>query len=580
MTRQLPPDAALSDETQESGLNRRAFMGWCTAAGLGGTLFPGVLWAYARQEQRVTLEMIAQAEKVSGLEFTDEQREAMLRGVNQNLDQWTQLRAVELPNHVAPAVQFDPQLPGEPYPTEDRPIVLGPPPGAERPANLEDAAFYSVRQLGELLRTRRVTALELTRMYLARLERFDPQLKAVVTLTTERALRQAEAADREIAAGNYRGPLHGIPWGAKDLLATRGYPTTWGAQPYADQMIDEDATVVRRLDEAGAVLIAKLTLGALAQGDQWFGGRTNNPWNLEQGSSGSSAGPGSATAAGCVAFSIGTETLGSIVSPATRNGVTGLRPTFGRVSKAGAMALSWSMDKIGPMCRTAEDCALVFAAIHGEDGIDPTARTLPFNWDATRDLSTLRIGYYRSAFQQSESESDRARRVFDDATLEALRGLGVGLIPIETPSEFPLNAVRAAVLSAEAGAAFADLTRSGRADEIERSSWPNTFRQAQLIPAVEYINANRIRLLAMRAMHDVMQEVDVFVTPSFGGNVLVLTNLTGHPAVCLPNGFTDEGTPVSVSFVGRLWGEAELLRVAKAYQDATGFHRRRPPHFS
>lgn len=544
-------------------LERRAFMGWFSAAGLSGTLFPGVLWAYAQEQQRITKEMIAEAEKVSGLEFTDEQRDAMLRGVNQNLANWEQLRSVELPNAVLPAIQFDPQPPGVAYRSEYRDIVMGPAPRVDRPANLEDAAFFSIRELAQLVRTRRVTSVELTRMYLNRLRRFDDRLKAVVTFTEERALRQAEAADREIAAGNYRGPLHGLPWGAKDLLATRGYPTTWGASPYRDQVIDEDATVVRKLDEAGAVLVAKLTMGALAQGDQWFGGRTNNPWNLEQGSSGSSAGPGSATAAGCVAFSIGTETLGSIVSPSTRNGVTGLRPTFGRVSRAGAMALSWSMDKIGPMCRSAEDCALVFAAIHGEDGQDPTARTLPFNWDATREIATIRVGYYRSAFNQRESNADLRRAIFDDATLETLRSLGLQMVPIETPTEFPLNAVRAAVLSAEAGAAFADLTRSGRADTIERSSWPNSFRQAQLIPAVEYINANRIRSLAMHAMHEVMRDVDVFVTPSYGGNVLVLTNLTGHPAVCLPNGFTEEGTPVSISFVGRLWGEAELLRIAK-----------------
>lgn len=565
--------------TTPEDLDRRAFMGWFSAAGLGGTLLPGVLWAYA-QQQEITKEVIVQAEKIAGLEFTDEQREEMLRGLNNNVRQWRELREVPLGNSVLPAVQFDPQLPGVPYPTGESRVDAGPAPAVSRSTAEADLAYASIRELHELLRTRQVSSVELTRMYLDRLERYDPQLKAVVNLTSERALRQAEQADTEIGAGNIRGPLHGIPWGAKDLLATRGYPTTFGAAPYEQQMIDQDATVVRRLDEAGAVLVAKLTLGALAQGDQWFGGRTNNPWNLEQGSSGSSAGPGSATAAGCVGFSIGTETLGSIVSPSTRNGVTGLRPTFGRVSRAGAMALSWSMDKIGPMCRSAEDCALVFAAIHGADDLDPTARDLPFTYDATRPLSDLRIGYFRSAFEEAESENDRRRKAFDDATLDALRGLGIDLIPVELPSQYPLNAVRAAVLSAEAGAAFSELTLSGRVDEIERSSWPNTFRQARFIPAVEYINANRVRTLAMQAMHETMRNIDVFVTPSYGGNVLVLTNLTGHPAVCLPNGFTEEGTPVSISFVGRLWGEGDVLRVAKAYQDATDFHRRRPPLFS
>ena len=566
-------------EPQASPLDRRSFMGWFSAAGLGSTLFPGVLWAYA-QQQRITRDMIVDAEKVAGLEFTDEQREEMLRGLNQNLEQWEALREVPLANAVAPAVQFDPQLPGVPYPTGPSRVDPGPAPRVTRTTDEADLAFASIRQLHELLRARQVSSVELTRMYLDRLTRFDPQIRAVVNLTEERALRQAEAADREIAAGRLRGPLHGIPWGAKDLLSVRGYPTTYGASPFETQTFDEDATVVQRLDEAGAVLVAKLTLGALAQGDQWFGGRTNNPWNLEQGSSGSSAGPGAATAAGCVGFSIGTETLGSIVSPSTRNGVTGLRPTFGRVSRAGAMALSWSMDKIGPMCRSAEDCALVFAAIHGADGRDPTARDLPFAYDATKPLSQLRIGWFRSAFEEAESENDRRRKAFDDATLEVLRAQGIDLIDVELPTQYPLNAVRAAVLSAEAGASFSELTRTGRVDEIERSSWPNTFRQAHFIPAVEYINANRVRTLAMQAMHETMRDIDVFVTPSYGGNMLVLTNLTGHPAVCLPNGFTDEGTPVSVSFVGQLWGEGDLLRVAKAYQDATDFHMRRPPLFA
>jgi Asp-tRNA(Asn)/Glu-tRNA(Gln) amidotransferase A subunit family amidase/Asp-tRNA(Asn)/Glu-tRNA(Gln) amidotransferase C subunit len=559
--------------------DRRAFLSYFSAIGLGGTLFPGVLWARAAQEP-VTKELIAQAERIAGLSFTDEEREAMVNGLNGNVRAWEQLRAVELDNAVPPALHFDPVLPGMTVRHDTGTARPGPAPAVRRPDRLEDVAYWPLRALAELVRTRQVTATELTTMYLDRLRRFDGELRAVVTLTERRALAQAEQADREIAAGRYRGPLHGLPWGAKDLLATRGYPTTWGAAPYRDQVIDEDATVVQRLDAAGAILVAKLTLGALAQGDQWFGGRTNNPWNVEQGSSGSSAGPGAATAAGCVAFSIGTETLGSIVSPSTRNGVTGLRPTYGRVSRHGAMALSWSMDKVGPMCRSAEDCALVFDAIHGGDGRDATARSLPFVWDATRTLGSLRIGWFRSAFEQAESEADRRRKPFDDATLDVLRRLGAELVPVELPADLPLNAMRAAILSAEAGAAFDGLTRSGRVNEIERSSWPNAFRQARFIPAVEYINANRLRTLAMQAMAEAMAGLDVLVTPSFGGNVLLLTNLTGHPAVCLPNGFTDEGTPVSISFIGRLFGEADLLAAAKAYQDATDFHGRRPPGFA
>jgi Asp-tRNA(Asn)/Glu-tRNA(Gln) amidotransferase A subunit family amidase len=342
-------------------------------------------------------------------------------------------------------------------------------------------------------------------------------------------------------------------------------------------MIDADATVVQRLDQAGAILVAKLTLGALAQGDRWYGGMTRNPWKLDQGSSGSSAGPGAATVAGLVGFSIGSETLGSIVSPATRNGTTGLRPTFGRVPRTGAMALSWSMDKLGPMCRSVEDCAAVFAAIQGPDAQDPTIKDLPFNWDALRNIKQLRIGYYKSAFDATENHPTKA---FDDAALDVMRSrLGVSLIPIETPTKYPLNALRV-ILNAESAAAFDDLTRGTGDDLMENSSWPNSFRQARFIPAVEYLQANRIRTLVMEEMDKVMQQVDVFITPSFGGNVLLLTNLTGHPAVVMPNGFNADGTPVSISFVGRLFGEADLLAVSKVYQDATGFHLKHPPLFS
>lgn len=340
-------------------------------------------------------------------------------------------------------------------------------------------------------------------------------------------------------------------------------------------MFDEDATVVRRLDEAGAVLVAKLTLGALAMGDVWYGGKTRNPWNLEQGSSGSSAGSAAATVAGLVGFSIGSETLGSIVSPSTRCGATGLRPTFGRVSRYGAMALSWSMDKIGPICRTVEDCALVLEAIHGADGRDPTARDVPFAWDGGPDLGQLRIGYLKSAFDR-----EREGKAHDDAVLETLRRLGADLVPVELPDAYPVNALRI-ILEAESAAAFDTLTRSGL-DALmeERSAWPRIFREARFIPAVEYIQANRIRTMLMAAMQEAMRDVDVFVAPSFAENLLFITNLTGHPAIVLPNGFTVEGTPVSISFIGRLWGEAETLAVAKAYQDATDFHLRRPPLFA
>jgi len=450
-------------------------------------------------------------------------------------------------------------------------------PAVRIPEKLDELAFLPVTALAGLVRARKVTSTQLTRMYLDRLRRFDPVLKAVVTLTEERALRQAAEADREIARGRHRGPLHGIPWGAKDLLAVRGYPTTWGAAPFREQTIDEDAAVVERLDEAGAVLVAKLALGALAQGDVWFGGTTKNPWKTDQGSSGSSAGPGSAVAAGLVGFAVGSETLGSISSPSTRNGVTGLRPTFGRVPRTGAMALSWTMDKLGPMCRSVDDCALVLDAIRGPDGADATVRAAPFRYDARTRLSDLRVGYFRAAFERDEK--DYPSKPWDLAVLDVLRAQGATLVPVEVP-EAAYGAMRL-ILTAEAAAAFDELTRSGRDDELGAQGpgdWPNTFRTARLIPAVDYINANRVRTLAMRAWGELFGRVDVVVAPT-SGTQLVATNLTGHPAVILPNGFRDDGTPVSITFLGGLFEEGRLLAAAGAYQRATQFHLRHPAAF-
>jgi Asp-tRNA(Asn)/Glu-tRNA(Gln) amidotransferase A subunit family amidase len=415
-------------------------------------------------------------------------------------------------------------------------------------------------------------------MYLGRLRRLDPVLHAVITYTEERALEQAERADREIAAGRYRGPLHGIPWGAKDLLAVRGYPTTWGSPIFKEQVFDEDATVVERLEKAGAVLVAKLSLGELARGDVWFGGMTRNPWNLEQGSSGSSAGSAAATVAGGVAFGIGSETLGSIVSPSTRNGATGLRPTFGRVSRHGAMTLCWSLDKLGPLARSAEDCALVFEAIHGPDGKDATVVDRPFVWNPGLDVKKLRVGYARSLFEQKPAEGQEEWHDLDLAALEALRGLGVELRPIELPKELPIDALRV-ILTAEAAAAFDELTRSGQDDRMVQqteNAWPNSFRQGQTVPAVAYIQANRVRTLLMREMDRLFADLDACVVPTFAGSGILLTNLTGHPAVVVPDGFRKDGTPTSLTFLGRLYGEAEALALARAFQEATGFHLRHP----
>ena len=512
---------------------------------------------------------IAAAEEMLGLSFTEAERELMLEGLNNRLTEYEKLRAVPLENGVSPAISFDPRPPGATFGGEARPVEMTRVPDVQRPSNDEELAFYPVTHLAELIRSGQIRSAELTEIYLDRLKRYDPTLHCVVTLTEDLARAQAERADEEIAAGRYRGPLHGIPWGVKDLMATRGIRTTWGAMPYKDRVIDDDATVVQRLEDAGAVLVAKLTTGALAYGDVWFGEKTRSPWDLEEGSSGSSAGPGSATAAGLVGFSIGTETMGSIISPCTRCGVTGLRPTFGRVSRHGAMALSWSMDKVGPICRSIEDCVLVFDAIRGPDGKDSSVVDLPFNWDPNVDPADLRIGYVKSAF-----DAERENKAHDDRTLEVLRSLGADPIPIELP-DFPYGSMMI-ILAAEAAAAFDELTRSGRDDLLRRQdkdAWPNTFRRARLIPAVEYIQANRVRRLAMNAMAELMDRIDLYVQPTD----TAVTNFTGHPAVVVPNGFSEAGKPVSsIVFIGRLYGEAEALAVARAYQEATDFHRRHP----
>ena len=518
---------------------------------------------------------IRQAEKLSGLQFGSADRKLMMEDLSGNLEKYEGIRNLKIPNSVQPSIQFNPVPIGVQFDRIRRTIRWSPIDEVSRPDNLEELAFASVAELAELILTRQVSSTELTKMYLERLKEHGPTLQCVVTLTEELALKQAARADAEIAAGKYRGPLHGIPYGAKDLLAVKGYKTTWGAMPYKDQMIDENSTVVKKLEEAGAVLVAKLTLGALAWGDVWFGGKTKNPWNLEEGSSGSSAGSGSATAAGLVAFAIGTETWGSIVSPSTRCGVTGLRPTFGRVSRAGAMALSWSMDKIGPMCRTVEDCAIVFNAIYGPDGLDQSLIDLPFNYNADVDLTGLRIGYLKSAFEGDYTGKDN-----DEASLKVLRELGVDLIPFELP-EFPVENI-SFILWAEAAAAFDELTRSGQDELMVRQiqrAWPNVFRASRFIPAVEYIQANRARHILIQKMAEQMKAVDLFVTPSFGGNNLLVTNLTGHPCVVVPNGFKENGSPTSISFIGQLYDEGTILAVAKAYQDATDWHKQHPSMF-
>jgi len=615
------------------GLDRRGFLTVCSRAGVASVLLPGVLYTLATQAQgdgkppsaaKLTAELLDAAAMLAGVSLTAEQKKMMLDGLEEQRGSYAAIRELKIANSVAPAFVFNPLPAGAVVETGRREPRWSAAVAMKAPANLEDLAFATIRELAELVRTRQVTSLALTRMYLERLKRYDSKLHFVISLTEERALAQARAADEEIAAGLYRGPLHGIPWGAKDLLAVKGYPTTWGAGGFEKQSFDEDATVVQRLDAAGAVLVAKFTLGALAMGDKWFGGRTRNPWNPEQGSSGSSAGSASAVAAGCVGFAIGSETLGSISSPSTRCGDTGLRPTFGFVPRTGAMALSWTMDKLGPICRCVEDCAMVLNSIHGPDGKDLAAREAAFNWDAGMDWKRLKVGYLKSEFeapkpfepheakadetadQKKEREARNvegaaahARRVydrrFDLAALEKLKGMGFELIPVELP-KFPYWSMTP-LLTAEAAAAFDDLTMSGRDSLLTEQGpydWPNSFRVARFYPAVEYIQANRARTLAIRELSKVFEEVDVIVTPT-GGDQLGATNLTGHPAIILPNGlrgedspkpplgdegFSDDvggpGTPVSITFLAGHYRDAELCGFARAYQEATGFHRVHP----
>jgi Asp-tRNA(Asn)/Glu-tRNA(Gln) amidotransferase A subunit family amidase len=525
------------------------------------------------ENQSLSVEIVKQAEKIMGLEFSPSEADSMLVELTDTRKNFEDIRKVELKNEVSPALLFNPLPSGFNFekgtssfkPSDAKTVTL--------PKDKNELAFYSVRQLAELIRSKKISSVELTKFYLERLKKYDPQLQCVVTLTEDLALRQAAQADAEIAKGKYRGLLHGIPYGAKDLLAKKGYKTTWGSVPYKDQVLDYDAIVVQRLEKAGAVLCAKLTLGELAWGDVWFGGMTKNPWNLKRGSSGSSAGSASSVSAGLLPFAIGSETLGSIVSPSSECGDTGLRPTFGRVPRTGAMALSWSMDKLGPICRTVEDCAIVFNSIYGKDGKDLTVMDAPFQFDGTKkDLKGIKIGYLKNDF-----EGKYPTKTQDSLTLVMMKKLGAELIPMELPN-LPSNDI-SFLLTVEGAAAFDDLTRSGKDDLMVRqikNAWPNAFRAARFVPAVEYIQANRHRSLLIQDFHKKLGKIDVYLSPAFASKNLTMTNLTGHPCVVLPNGFRSEGRPTSITFMGKLFGEGKLLQVAKIYQDATNFHLKHP----
>jgi Asp-tRNA(Asn)/Glu-tRNA(Gln) amidotransferase A subunit family amidase len=592
--------------------SRRKFLKTVPAA-VAGVTVAGKAFAQGQGPQApagpITVDTIECAEKIPGLDFHTEEEAAMARGLNQNLATYTRLRNVKIGPEIDPAIVFKPNLPGQepkgPATPGAKFTYTKPPVTLKRPANLEDVAFWPVTHLAALIERRLVTSTELTQMYLARLKRYQPTLNFYVTLTEELALKQAAQADAEIKAGKYRGPLHGMPWGGKDLLATKGIKTTWGGEPYMEQVFDYDATVVERLTNAGAVLVAKLTLGALAQGDRWFGGQTKNPWN-GGGASGSSAGPGSATAAGCVAFAIGTETRGSIISPSTVNGVVGLRPTYGRVSRYGAMALSNTMDKLGPMCRYVEDAILVLNAIYGPDGRDNSVGNAVLTWNPTQPLAGIKIGYVRAEFEPAapagapggagtagaagapgragggrggltpEQLAERRRNY--DNVLATYRKLGAKLEPVELPDINALTNMLSFILDAESAASFDDATRSGEIDLLRTgtsaSTWPNTFRTARFIPAVEYIRAQRARVLLMRQFDTLMSKYQVILHTGSDAT-LSTTNLTGQPAMAVKVGIVNN-SPQVMMLTGRLYDEGTMARVAMAFEQATEWKDRHP----
>lgn len=522
------------------------------------------------------------------LEFGKAKSDSLLGSVQSRVKIYEKMHSLPLANSVPLATSFSPVLPYMKFDQEQLPVHFSIPAGVDLPANRNDLAFYSIPQLASLIKNKRISSAELTSFFLDRLKKFGDTLQCVIELTEDIAMKEAAQADKEIAAGKYRGTLHGIPYGLKDLFAVKGTKTTWGAEPYKNQVIDTDSYVYLKLKEAGAVLVAKLTLGALAMGDQWFGGKTKSPWNLAQGSSGSSAGSASATVAGLVPFAIGTETHGSIISPSNACGATGLRPTFGAISRTGAMTLSWTLDKPGPLCRSAEDAAIVFNYLHGNDqslknnkeidlsGSDAATVNMPFNYKERVDLSKMKIAYAQNYFKRDTMGNEAA-------VLETFRKAGAELIPVDFPDSGVYNVnIMSLIIGAEASAAFDDFTRSGLDDQMThqgKGDWPNYFRAARFIPATEYLNAMRHRYVLMEEVNKVMEEYDVIICPTWGGNQVAITNLTGHPAVIFPTGFNKRKMPTTITLVGKLYDEATLLALAKVYQDKTDWNKLHPDMF-
>jgi Asp-tRNA(Asn)/Glu-tRNA(Gln) amidotransferase A subunit family amidase len=538
-----------------------------------GLLFLGFI--AGKKTGDITPAIISAGETLIGLEFTPAERDSMVQNLSNHRNSFERMRSQKLSNAVAPALYFNPLPHGFVPDQVQKSYDWGLPKEVGLPVNDHDIAYLPVSNLAVLIKHKKISSERLTRIYLERIKNYSDTLQCLITLLEDDAIASAKAMDAEIALGKYRGPLHGIPYGIKDLLAVKGTKTTWGAMPYKDQVIDETATVVEKLQDAGAVLVGKFTLGALAMGDVWYGGVTKNPWNLEQGSSGSSAGSASAVSAGLVPFAIGTETLGSIVSPSTRNGVTGLRPTFGRVSRHGAMALSWSMDKIGPISRSTLDNAIVLSVINGFDPKDKSTIAAAFNYNAQKSYKDLKVGYF-APFFEGERATEQDKRV-----LEELKSMGVELHPMELKTSVDVPSMLIS-LYVEGAAAFDEMTRM-EMDELlvaqHRNAWPNLFRSSRFIPAVEYLQANRFRSILIEEIHTLFSEYDVIVTPSYGGNQLQVTNLTGHPALCMPNGFNEKGSPVSITFLANLFDEEKLIMLGRAYQEYTDWQGKRPPLF-
>lgn len=535
---------------------------------------------HTNAQDTIAKQDIVSAAKLFHLQFTPKEIDTMYAGIKENLGVYASMHRNSINNQTPMSLWQNPQVPGLVIQQQQKPIKWAFNKSVALPQNQADLAFYSIADLSVLIKQKKISSVALTQLFINRIKFYADSLQCVISITDSMALVQAAAADAELANGIYRGPLHGIPYGLKDLFAVKSTKTTWGAEPYKNQIIEEDAYVYQRLKEAGAVLVAKFTLGALAMGDYWYAGRTKNPWNLKTGSSGSSAGSASATVAGLVPFAIGTETWGSIISPASTCGATGLRPTFGRISRTGAMALSWSLDKIGPICRTAEDAAIVFSQIHGTDGQDLSAVNLPFNYQPKAPLSSLKIGYAKNYFDLIRDTSRNEWKV-----LASFKEMGIDLIPIEFPDTAVYKAnIMDVIISAESAAAFDDLTRFNIDDALTRQGpfdWPNNFRVSRLVPAVEYVNANRMRYQLQQKVHAALQGVDVLICPTRGsGNQSAITNLTGQPVVCVPTGFDKRsGLPTSISFIGNLYNEAAILLAAKYYQQATEWETMHPPLF-